>query len=1315
MGRSSDTNRVAHLRGGSGPAKEEKLLWTARPSPKGDGLTFVVVNSRSRSNTDHGPSFGACAFAQGRGVTLVATDERGWTYKFDMVGGTYSLLKRLGSRGTAMAASSKREEEVLVGLGSKKVACIDTEAPEQASTLSTLSGHRHDINAVSFHPVTSTAFTCSVDALVLWHTETWQKLRTLGAGSGIVDAAFTPSGEMLLVLFRNKSIVGWDTESFDTKVELKAPEGSPYLRCFGISSDGNLLLSGGYGINVFVWDIRSQTMLRTIEMPATCSEIVRVQFLPDCIHAAILCDDGIVRIVRVSDGPAAVILEVVASRGAILHFALDPVGRYLAACVSDGTLRLYDLDAALAHKRRVAQRKKDMGLLPEEITTDASVLAAHSVFAPPKRSRPKPKEAAAAAELPCKAENENANASANRAVPKKESVPAATQRHHSGPKTVEDLYMKTVGKPVDPPAPFELHTHEAVDTAVRGSSDVDWPPLVRLANDLSDSDVELNSKKLLGLLSHFGSFPAKFRLLVWRFMLRLPQNRNAFAALTINGIHPAWKSVSSEYPIKNQRVLGKLQKLLSALSYWSPVFAQVPYLPGLVFPFVKLYSSDDVAMFETVATVLTNWCGTWFESFPHPPVALLNAIESSLGRHDQELLRHFSDCEVGPKTYAWLMLRTLFSEVLNKDEWLRLWDNFIGNGNRCTVMLSSAVVAYLRYFRAPLLRLRATSDFEAFFRSQNAIDASKWIKMMFKTAGTAQADEFTPLDDDYASEMGNGEPAGLANALPRGEAYPAFNRYPKAEVDYREQERVKVAAAEEELLTERQRVEALRLRTRQLEKEENEWKATQEKLLEEELERQRVAKIAFERRLAERQRLEVEARKLRLDEIARMEEIAAQSLELQKKMRHAEMMRIVGDIEQRKAEEEAKLQAAKDAEEIKKLEFEAKQRIIVMQEARMREQEAAALRTEMMTREKQRVLEEKIREEQWKLEDDERAMRQKEAAEKNAEVLRANDAISARRELEAKLALKDLEDDHHRMAIERERRLRHVAEDELIRSQERIKERRAQESIVSQEEERERRMLVESKTQWAIRNAKIRDQIIAREQRRVALETEMREQRIKELERIQRRRAFEESVLKSQRGERVKTLEEEKSMQKILLSLDDQRRSDRKMEMELLFREQELKERAAYVRSLREAEEKAIADEREKFNTIRADIRSQQELQESDLVRSHEETMARTIIERERKLVEHAMRKKREAQEDEATKIARDLEETTKKLSEAEAELERAAASETAGDSILSFGEADTSSASAEETAEELAKRAMEMIRRHEARQEELAAGLSDQ
>ena len=45
--------------------------------------------------------------------------------------------------------------------------------------------------------------------------------------------------------------------------------------------------------------------------------------------------------------------------------------------------------------------------------------------------------------------------------------------------------------------------------------------------------------------------------------------------------------------------------------------------------------------------------------------------------------------------------------------------------------------------------------------------------------------------------------------------------------------------------------------------------------------------------------------------------------------------------------------------------------------------------------------------------------------------------------------------------------------------------------------------------------------------------------------------------------------------------------------------------------------------------------------EESRIIKSHEERMASKIVERERKLVEHAMRSRRRAQDDNVAKISR--------------------------------------------------------------------------
>lgn len=59
--------------------------------------------------------------------------------------------------------------------------------------------------------------------------------------------------------------------------------------------------------------------------------------------------------------------------------------------------------------------------------------------------------------------------------------------------------------------------------------------------------------------------------------------------------------------------------------------------------------------------------------------------------------------------YAWPLLETLFSEVLMREEWLKLFDNVFSNHPSFLLM---AVVAYVICCRAPLLLCTDKKDFE---------------------------------------------------------------------------------------------------------------------------------------------------------------------------------------------------------------------------------------------------------------------------------------------------------------------------------------------------------------------------------------------------------------------------------------------------------------------------------------------------------------------------------------------------------------------------------------------------------------------------
>jgi hypothetical protein len=88
-----------------------------------------------------------------------------------------------------------------------------------------------------------------------------------------------------------------------------------------------------------------------------------------------------------------------------------------------------------------------------------------------------------------------------------------------------------------------------------------------------------------------GAFPARYRSLAWRFLLRLPNNASAFADLVRAGPHAGWADLAARYPVADRRLMARLTTVVNALAHWSPVFGELPFLPALAFPFVKFFSS----------------------------------------------------------------------------------------------------------------------------------------------------------------------------------------------------------------------------------------------------------------------------------------------------------------------------------------------------------------------------------------------------------------------------------------------------------------------------------------------------------------------------------------------------------------------------------------------------------------------------------------------------------------------------------------------------------------------------------------------------
>ncbi|XP_028919506.1 TBC1 domain family member 31 isoform X1 [Ornithorhynchus anatinus] len=434
-------------------------------------------------------------------------------------------------------------------------------------------------------------------------------------------------------------------------------------------------------------------------------------------------------------------------------------------------------------------------------------------------------------------------------------------------------------------------------------------------NELPDG---LSKKRLQSLLKGYGEYPTKYRMFIWRALLQLPENHSAFSSLIDKGSHSAFLNLPEKYPIKSRKLLRVLQRTLSALAHWSSIFGDTPYLPLLAFPFVKLFQNNHLVCFEVVATLIVNWCQHWFEYFPNPPINILSMLENVLAHHDKELLQHFMKYDVTSQLYAWPLLETVFSEVLTREEWLKVFDNVFSNHPSFLLM---TVVAYNTCFRAPLLNCTQKDDFEYFFHHRNNLDINALIREAYRLMDVTPADIHPRrMLDDFVP-------------LTKGQ-YPIFNKYPKFIVDYQTQERERIRNDEMEYLRERQLVHELEAETLQRKVEDDAWYRKQALLCEAEKRRREILLEEEEKLVEQRQRLAAMKRELKIKELQLLDAARRRFLKYQQGQREMELKRLDDEIGRKMSMRDRETASTAKDIEVRQMELESQRRHFEQQLAR---------------------------------------------------------------------------------------------------------------------------------------------------------------------------------------------------------------------------------------------------------------------------------------------------------------------------------------------------------------------------------------------
>jgi hypothetical protein len=160
--------------------------------------------------------------------------------------------------------------------------------------------------------------------------------------------------------------------------------------------------------------------------------------------------------------------------------------------------------------------------------------------------------------------------------------------------------------------------------------------------------------RLLPILGEFSEYPEKYRLMMWKTLLKLPDDCDSFAILLrqelISNVASYDKSFS---PPLDSKTLGNLKQIISCIVHWTPVFERVKYLPKFVMPFVRMSKGDLLFAFELITTLLLNHCQLWFEFLPtiEVPSNYLNLIENVLMEMDSKLYQVSYGCRIKMRAF----------------------------------------------------------------------------------------------------------------------------------------------------------------------------------------------------------------------------------------------------------------------------------------------------------------------------------------------------------------------------------------------------------------------------------------------------------------------------------------------------------------------------------------------------------------------------------------------------------------------------------------------------------------------------------------
>ena len=726
---------------------------------------------------------------------------------------------------------------------------------------------------------------------------------------------------------------------------------------------------------------------------------------------------------------------------------------------------------------------------------------------------------------------------------------------------------------------------------------------------ISFANGTLDPDQLHKIVEVYSVFPEKHRALIWKFLLELPENLEAFDNIVAKGTHPAFAKLEENYMLKSHKLFAKLQRMCSCLAHYAPCFGEFPYLVDFIFPFVKLFSSDEVICFEIIISFFWQWAQHFLEHSPSPPSNYLQTIEQVLKDVDPSLAEHLNKCGFSAAGFFWSHYATLFTEFLSQDDWLSFFDRLMLNKQNPEYFLLFPV-AYLTAYGTALKHLETAEGIEAFLMKPRNVNIAEIFKSIEKLAREVPGSA-------YRVTFRNNLP------LTKGQ-YPIFTIGPKHSIDYYKKIKQQIAEEENRRMARYRQMKDLERLTNEIIEQETLFQKKQENLAQIERDRKELRAYEEEVRLARQLKAEKELREQRLNQIKQMEAGMKSRLNQSEDNRKFDKYDVERELEARQRIENQILQSRLEEEALLNLEFQAAKRLNEMIDIRNKEENAKSLTTDLEFKEKQKIMKERLFEEARRAEEEEKRLRDDFYRQKQVMQYALEQQEHEERQLRDRLAADDFEREMRYVELERKRKLRQM-EDQAVTYDEEFRElQKRQDKLLANEDTIQQKILLDEEKRNTL--ARLQQNLVTLEQerRKQMEEAEAYRQKVRKIEDEKKRKAFEDRIIEMSREFQEKLLDEEKKIQDQILQMHDQRARHVETQYKLAFQQQDYQDRLEFHRALKDRERQLVEEEQEKFeefkNTVNAEFAQAAEVrQRLDEERMREITQQRENLLRQRR------------------------------------------------------------------------------------------------